>query len=674
MKFLHRIIMLCLAVGLLFGAVPAEAEGNNLTISATVLENKITVSGTSDCDKVYIVAKLDTEDGDRREGYRYFASADVVEGQYSLEFSAFEGGDYTIKVSDSNDYADTRVSVDQPVLKIDGGGTSAKIALSYYIPSVAAGSTGTLKFTVPIGISVSGGSYISAENMKMTQPDAQKFEYTYEITGVNPKVTFEFAATDEFSGDTFDVTTTEFTLKTAVYNDVIACEFDANKSFDILTQNEIDALIKAAEDKIDLLPEKDSISAKNYTDTLDKKEEAETAINNAKDKGVEESAFDKIKYQKYCDVAAKLAEIKDEAEALLAIIAIKDPENRYDKIKDKNNVLKLNSVLLEKIDASGDEKDEILTYIAGKDCYSTKELAQEMASGYVLEKLKVTDYENVQALLDLFETELGVEFPVLSESIRKSIEKREFKSIALLKEAVDNAVSAETGGGDTTGDSTVTDKINSGGNNHGGGGGGGGSYTAPTISVDGTPTTEQSDTNTLKGIDNSHWAYEYVAMLNEKGVMTGDSNGDMRPDDPVTRAEFVKMLVLSVGIDGGEAGKAFSDVDADDWYYEYVNKAVGAGIVNGIGDGYFGANDKLSRQDMVVLICRAMGLETEDNTLMFTDKGSVADYAKDAVAIMQNLGFVNGFEDGSFRPNETASRSMVAKLLCKLMEGGEADV
>ena len=90
------------------------------------------------------------------------------------------------------------------------------------------------------------------------------------------------------------------------------------------------------------------------------------------------------------------------------------------------------------------------------------------------------------------------------------------------------------------------------------------------------------------------------------------------------------------------------------------------GIVKGISSDVFGSDSPITRQDICVILSRILQNGEAIGTPSFTDFDSVSDYAKDAVIIMKQRGIVNGFEDGSFRPYEYATRAEVAKMLCNM--------
>lgn len=76
----------------------------------------------------------------------------------------------------------------------------------------------------------------------------------------------------------------------------------------------------------------------------------------------------------------------------------------------------------------------------------------------------------------------------------------------------------------------------------------------------------------------------------------------------ITRAEFVKLIVELLKIKDNEVECNFTDVDKDAWYYPYVASALKFNIVNGMGDGSFGTNLNIKRQDMAVMAAAAIEL------------------------------------------------------------------
>lgn len=171
----------------------------------------------------------------------------------------------------------------------------------------------------------------------------------------------------------------------------------------------------------------------------------------------------------------------------------------------------------------------------------------------------------------------------------------------------------------------------------------------------------------LKGYE---WADESIYALTEKGVVSKSPDKMFRPADKVTRAEFAKMIALSFGFTASGNKTVFDDVDRDDWYFDYITALYENNIVNGMTENHFGADEAITRQDVCVILARIKGkneaADISDTPL--TDISSAADYAKEAIVFMNGKGFVNGYEDGSFRPYNNTSRAEAAKLIYSIIK------
>ncbi len=207
----------------------------------------------------------------------------------------------------------------------------------------------------------------------------------------------------------------------------------------------------------------------------------------------------------------------------------------------------------------------------------------------------------------------------------------------------------------------------------GGGGGGGASVFAPTKPVENKPDTKD-DEKTFYDLDGFEWAKDYINSLSSKKVINGFGDGTFKPGNKVTREEFVKMLVVALNLKG-DIKLGFNDVDSTHWAYEYIKKAVSAGVVNGISDTEFGINTAISRQDMAVMAYRAAkkvgklnNIEPDKNN--FSDESDIADYAKDAIAYMKSAGIINGVGENMFNPLGTATRAETAVVISKIIDGG----
>ncbi len=210
----------------------------------------------------------------------------------------------------------------------------------------------------------------------------------------------------------------------------------------------------------------------------------------------------------------------------------------------------------------------------------------------------------------------------------------------------------------------------------GGGGGGGGGFSGGKDKIKGEGTTitdlpapeePKLPEVSFSDVADSHWAKEYVIKLAQYEVITGFEDGTFRPEELVTKEQFVKMVVEAFGIQSDAKAIKFTDVDASHWAKDYIGIAVNKGIINGNSETEFGIGEKLSRQNAAVIIARVADLagytlETGNGT-SFSDKADIAPYALEGVTRLSNAGIINGMGDGTFAPDGTLTRAQAAKIL-----------
>lgn len=206
----------------------------------------------------------------------------------------------------------------------------------------------------------------------------------------------------------------------------------------------------------------------------------------------------------------------------------------------------------------------------------------------------------------------------------------------------------------------------------GGGGGGGGSRTygasaGNPLADDGQSVVPIEKECGFEDIDEVSWAADAIDYLRSNQVISGKGENSFAPFDYVTRAEFTKMAVLLFGGDENVSEREFYDVKAEDWYYAYVKAGVGAGFVLGFGDGSFRPDDNITRQDMAVILMRAARAPlAEGITEKFEDDGMIADYASEAVRELKAAGVIAGDENNCFHPNSCATRAETAVMLYRM--------
>ena len=161
----------------------------------------------------------------------------------------------------------------------------------------------------------------------------------------------------------------------------------------------------------------------------------------------------------------------------------------------------------------------------------------------------------------------------------------------------------------------------------------------------------------------SHWAKDSINSLYKKGIISGYGDNTFRPENNVTRAEFVKIM-MSILNENADANVEFSDVPDGYWGKKYILSAAAMGLVKGNGNEFLPDN-AISRQDAAVILCRAFEYKKiEQSTkkeVSYNDYESIADYAKDKVMFLSQIGIFEGSE-GIFSPNGILTRAQAAAI------------
>ena len=170
----------------------------------------------------------------------------------------------------------------------------------------------------------------------------------------------------------------------------------------------------------------------------------------------------------------------------------------------------------------------------------------------------------------------------------------------------------------------------------------------------------------------SHWANPYVTELAKKDIISGYDDNTFKPNNSVTREEFVKMIVGASGLYKADAQCEFGDVPADAWFYQYIASAYANEIVSGVTDTEFGVGNRITRQDVAVIAARIIKRFNSDAVVpaetTLTDIDTVSDYAVESVKLLNGMGIINGYDDGSFMPKNTLTRAEAATIICKLIK------
>ncbi|NIK78687.1 hypothetical protein FHS15_003833 [Paenibacillus castaneae] len=171
-----------------------------------------------------------------------------------------------------------------------------------------------------------------------------------------------------------------------------------------------------------------------------------------------------------------------------------------------------------------------------------------------------------------------------------------------------------------------------------------------------------------------HWAKEDIERLASKWIVFGTSDAEYMPDRNITRAEFTSLIMRALGFSPESSLSSFQDVSANAWYAGTIEKAVVLGLVKGGTDGNFRPNDVITREEIAIILNKAMSIAgkplaqgTTTSLAAFTDSDQIAGWAKQEVADAVNSGLLLGMPNGQLQPKESATRAQAAAVILRLL-------
>ncbi len=370
-----------------------------------------------------------------------------------------------------------------------------------------------------------------------------------------------------------------------------------------------------------------------------------------------------------------LSDLKNQLNEAAMVTMLKDKKNDADGVKQMIENEEYRKAL------GINDTTALITY---EDFYNL--CGDKMALGYAQ-----SDFNSIEESTEAFE------FAVISESLKECVTASQVKTLLTTNQEIleidiksyelKNTELLKLAGFELNNDITeikdeildiIADRKNNNSSNSGSGGrgGSGGSmigFVTPSA-VEKPTTVPEKTTVEFKDMADFDWAKASVEELAGKGIVNGRNTNTFDPSANVTREEFLKMLVLALEIPTDKtAVSSFADVNASEWYAEYVNTAFNKKIVNGVSSDKFGIGDSIKREDAAVITYRALdGLALLNQEVEFecefTDKNAISDYAYTAIAFMENNQLINGYEDGSFKAQGTITRAEAAVLIKRIID------
>ncbi|SFH10264.1 repeat-containing protein [Desulfotomaculum arcticum] len=183
------------------------------------------------------------------------------------------------------------------------------------------------------------------------------------------------------------------------------------------------------------------------------------------------------------------------------------------------------------------------------------------------------------------------------------------------------------------------------------------------------PVVEQSSI-TLNDIA-VHWAENSIKELVALGAVSGYPDGSFKPDNKITRAEFVSILVKAFKL-APRKDKVFADT-AEHWAKDTIATASYYGIVSGYDANTFGPNDPITREQMAAMIVKAAKLTLVTEEITFKDSGSISDWARSSMATAIKNGIINGYDDKTVRPLAYATRAEAVSVIINALSNNQQD-
>ncbi len=175
-------------------------------------------------------------------------------------------------------------------------------------------------------------------------------------------------------------------------------------------------------------------------------------------------------------------------------------------------------------------------------------------------------------------------------------------------------------------------------------------------------------------VEKTHWAFENIAELTDRGVINGYSDGSFKPEGTISRAEWAKIMVGAAGIAASDTSVRFKDTKGH-WAVPYINAA--SNYLTAYSDNTYRPDQAVVREDVTMALVRLKGYSVDDVDYSylskFKDQNSISNNVKAYVAVAVQKGLIDGFEDGTFRGQSTLTRAEATTLLWRAFQYGNDD-
>ena len=186
-------------------------------------------------------------------------------------------------------------------------------------------------------------------------------------------------------------------------------------------------------------------------------------------------------------------------------------------------------------------------------------------------------------------------------------------------------------------------------------------------------TTPPQQSGSFSDVSSGDWFYEAIRYVTRNGLMNGTGSGTFAPNATITRGMLVTIFYRLDGEPAISGTCPFTDIPSGSYCEKAATWAAANGIISGYGDGRFGPNDAVTREQLVTILYRyaqykGYDLSGSADLTGFTDQGTVGSFARPAMAWANGNGFINGTTDGALAPKGTATRTQTAMILMRFCQ------
>jgi len=170
----------------------------------------------------------------------------------------------------------------------------------------------------------------------------------------------------------------------------------------------------------------------------------------------------------------------------------------------------------------------------------------------------------------------------------------------------------------------------------------------------------------FKDVPSSYRFYQEINYLIERGIISGFPDNTFRPETSVTRAQAAIMIGRALGLDGTQQNTKFPDVGKDSVASGYIQSAVSEGIIQGFPDGTFRPNQSVTRGQLAIFLSRAFDIQ-ETTTVTFKDVSSTS-AAYPYIGKLLAAGITTGYIDNTYRPDQAVTRGQFSAFIARTLD------